>query len=126
MRTTTEGKFPSAEQLAQLSQRMKEVWKEHRAQGKEWRKVIGREDIRAGSNERRATGGVGPGSNSRHVITTIAVEFADEDTAVVDSYWLYYVDTHEVPRLTLMGHYHDTVVRTDDGWRMARREISFG
>jgi uncharacterized protein (TIGR02246 family) len=86
----------------------------------------GREDIRAGSNERRAAGGVGPGSNSRHVITTLAVGFDDDDTAIVDSYWLYYVDTHEVPRLTLMGHYHDTVVRTDGGWRMARREIAFG
>ena len=87
---------------------------------------FGREDIRAGSHERRASGGIGPGSNSRHVITTMAVDFADDDTAVVDSYWLYYVDTHEVPRLTLMGHYHDTAVRTDEGWRMHRREVSFG
>lgn len=86
----------------------------------------GREDIRAGSHERRATGTVGPGSNSRHVITTMAVSFADDDTAVVDSYWLFYVDTHEAPRLTLMGHYHDTVIRTDGGWRMHRREVAFG
>ena len=86
----------------------------------------GRADIRAGSEERRASGTVGPGSNSRHVITTLAVDLVERDRAIVDSYWLYYVETHEVPRLTLVGHYHDTVVRDGDTWRVSRREIAFG
>lgn len=87
---------------------------------------FGRADILEGSIARRAEGGVGPGSNSRHVVASTAVVFPDDDTAVADSYWLYFVETNEVPRLTLMGHYRDTVRRTDEGWRMARREVSFG
>lgn len=87
---------------------------------------FGRADILAGSIARRAEGGVGPGSNSRHVVASTAVDFTDDDTAVADSYWLYFVETNEVPRLTLMGHYRDTLRRTAEGWRMARREVSFG
>ncbi len=86
----------------------------------------GRDDIRAGSAERRAAGGVGPGSNSRHVVTSVAVELTGPDDAEADSYWLYWVDTHESPRVQLMGHYHDAFRRTADGWKLARREISYG
>jgi uncharacterized protein (TIGR02246 family) len=86
----------------------------------------GREDIRAGSAERRAAGGVGPGSNSRHMISTVVVEFDGPDVAVSDSYFTYVVDTHETPRVQLVGSYHDTLRRTPEGWLMARREITFG
>lgn len=86
----------------------------------------GRADILEGSIARRAEGGVGPGSNTRHVISTMAVDFADDDTAVVDSYWMFFVETDVAPRMTLIGTYHDTVRRTPDGWRMARREVAFG
>lgn len=53
---------------------------------------------RQGSHERRAAGGVGPGGNARHMITTMAVEFNGPDEAVCDSYFLFLVDTHETPR----------------------------
>lgn len=86
----------------------------------------GRADILAGSIARRADGGVGPGSNTRHVIATTAVEFTDADTAVADSYWMFYVETDAAPRLQLMGTYRDTLRRTADGWLMARREVSYG
>jgi len=86
----------------------------------------GRADILAGSIARRADGGVGPGSNTRHVIATTAVEFSDADTAVADSYWMFYVETDSAPRLQLMGTYRDTLRRTSDGWLMARREVSYG
>lgn len=86
----------------------------------------GREDIRQGSIERRAEGSVGPGSNSRHVIAGTATSFLDPDEAVADSYWMYFVNTATAAELRLVGHYRDTLVRTDAGWRMARREITFG
>lgn len=86
----------------------------------------GREDIRAGSAQRRAEGGVGPGSNTRHMIAGTAVSFSDPETAVADSYWMFFVNTDTQPELRLVGHYRDTVVRTAEGWRMARREITFG
>jgi hypothetical protein len=86
----------------------------------------GREDIRVGSAERRAAGGVGPGSNSRHMITTTVVEFPSADEAVAESYWVFFVDTHETPRADRVGYYRDTLARTAEGWLLARREITFG
>lgn len=86
----------------------------------------GRADIRAGGEARRATGEAGPGSHSRHMITTVAVEADGSDTAVADSYWLFYVDTDTTPTLKLCGTYHDTFRRTPDGWKLARRDITFG
>lgn len=86
----------------------------------------GRESIRQGSHERRAAGGVGPGSHTRHMITTVAVEFTGPDEAVSDSYFVFLVDTNETPRVQGVGYYHDTLRRTDEGWLMARREITFG
>lgn len=87
---------------------------------------FGRADILAGSIARRAEGGIGAGSNSRHVITGTAMDFISHDEAVADSYWIYLVETHEIPTIKLMGHYLDTAVRTEAGWRIARREITFG
>ena len=86
----------------------------------------GREDIRNGSIERRAAGGVGPGSNSRHVVTSTAMDFTTPDEAVADSYFVYIVETDVAARVQLVGHYRDTVVRTPAGWKMARREVTFG
>ncbi len=86
----------------------------------------GRADILEGSLARRAEGTVGPGSNSRHVVASTAVEFSSDDEAVADSYWVYYVETNVAPRVTLVGHYRDTLHRTATGWKMARREITFG
>jgi hypothetical protein len=60
------------------------------------------------------------------MVSTVAVDFTGPDEAVVDSYWVYWVDTHESPRVQLLGHYHDTLRRTSDGWLLARREIAFG
>jgi uncharacterized protein (TIGR02246 family) len=86
----------------------------------------GRDDIRAGSAQRRAEGGVGPGSASRHMITGTAMEFTSPDEAVADSYWMFIVNTDSQAELRLVGHYRDTALRTDVGWRLARREITFG
>ncbi|HEV8296815.1 MAG TPA: nuclear transport factor 2 family protein [Acidimicrobiales bacterium] len=86
----------------------------------------GRADILAGATERRTTGTTGPGSATRHVLTTIGVTIDDADTATTDSYWMFYGDTTTAPAVRLMGLYHDTFRRTDEGWKLARREITFG
>lgn len=85
----------------------------------------GRADIRAGSEARRAAGEVGRGSNSRHVVATIAVD-VDGDRATSDSYWMFYVDTSNAPRLQAMGTYRDEFVRAGGRWQLARRQIGFG
>jgi uncharacterized protein (TIGR02246 family) len=86
----------------------------------------GREDIRSGAEERRAGGVTGPGSNTRHVITTVSVQLEGEDAAAADSYFLFYQHTTMAPTLFNMGHYHDTFAREGDVWRLARRDITLG
>jgi 3-phenylpropionate/cinnamic acid dioxygenase small subunit len=85
----------------------------------------GHDDIRAGSLARRAAGETGPGSHTRHLVTTVAVTLAG-DRAEADSCWLFYVDTATEPRVRLMGTYHDEYQRTAAGWKLARRQITFG
>jgi uncharacterized protein (TIGR02246 family) len=86
----------------------------------------GRDDIRAGAEERRAGKVTGPGSNTRHVITTVSVQVGGEDAATADSYFLFYQHTRTAPTLFNMGYYHDTFARQGDAWRLARRDITLG
>lgn len=85
----------------------------------------GRGDIRSGGEQRRAAGEAGPGSSSRHVVNTVAVQVIG-DVAVATSYWQFYVDTSSEPRLQLIGQYDDRFVRTAEGWQLARRRITVG
>lgn len=85
----------------------------------------GRDNLLAGAIERRAAGTVGPGSNTRHVITTQAVS-VDGDEAASDSYFQFWVNTAAEPSIALFGTYQDRLVRTESGWKLAHRTISFG
>ena len=86
----------------------------------------GRADILAGARERRSQQVTGPGSATRHVITTLAVRVEDATTAIADCNWLFWRDTTTSPVLLNMGHYHDLVHREGGTWRIARREITLG
>ncbi|HEY1734096.1 MAG TPA: nuclear transport factor 2 family protein, partial [Acidimicrobiales bacterium] len=88
----------------------------------------GRDDILADARQRRDEGVTGPGSATRHVITTLVVTVGGvaEGMATADSYWLYYRDTTTAPVLAGMGQYHDTVRYDDGAWRIARRQIMVG
>jgi uncharacterized protein (TIGR02246 family) len=86
----------------------------------------GVDEIAAGVRERRAAGVQGPGSNTAHLVTTIAVAFDDDDVAVADSTWMFLGDTTTAPRIQSFGRYHDTLRRIDGAWRLARREIHVG
>lgn len=87
----------------------------------------GHADIRAGAAERRRTATAGPGSHTRHVVTTVAVAVDPGGTeAVAESVWLFYVDTAGTPRVQSMGSYRDTLVATPAGWKVRRREITLG
>ena len=85
----------------------------------------GHAEIRGGSEERRAAGQIGPGSNTRHVVSTMAVR-VHNDHAIADSVWQFYVDTNTAPRLQLMGTYHDELVRMNGEWKLAHRRITIG
>jgi uncharacterized protein (TIGR02246 family) len=86
----------------------------------------GRADILAGARERRRQNVTGPGSATRHIITTLAVQVEDAATATADSNWLFWRDTDSAPTLLNMGHYRDLLRREGGTWRIARREITLG
>ncbi|HEX5266495.1 MAG TPA: nuclear transport factor 2 family protein [Acidimicrobiales bacterium] len=86
----------------------------------------GRADIQAGARERRLAGQQGPGTGTRHVITTQAVRFEGPDGAVSDSYFLLAADTATAPTIRIVGHYHDLFRRVDGSWKLAQRRITPG
>lgn len=86
----------------------------------------GHAEIRAGAEERRASGLQGPGTESRHVLTTIAVSLERDDRATVRSYFLFFGSTSSQPVLRTMGQYDDVFVRGEHGWQLARRTITVG
>lgn len=85
----------------------------------------GRADIVAGSEARRAAGTSGPGTQTRHVLSTMDVE-VDGDTAQAASYWQFYVNTETAPTVLAMGKYNDTFVRSAHGWQLDHRRITTG
>jgi 3-phenylpropionate/cinnamic acid dioxygenase small subunit len=86
--------------------------------------VAGHEAIRADRVQRRASNFQGPGTNTRHINTTLAVRVDGTDTAEAESYWLFVTDTTTTaPVVQGIGRYHDTFRRTPDGWKLARRRI---
>lgn len=89
------------------------------------RPLQGHDAIRQGGLDRRGAGTAGPGSASRHLVTTTVVD-VDGDRALAESYWQFFVDTTSRPIAQVMGHYRDTLVRTPLGWRVSRREITIG
>ena len=86
----------------------------------------GRVEILEGARQRRRSGQQGPGTNSRHVITTQAVRFEATDSATSDAYFLFVADTTGAPVIRLIGHYHDAFRREQGGWKLARRQITPG
>jgi 3-phenylpropionate/cinnamic acid dioxygenase small subunit len=85
----------------------------------------GRADIRAGSQARRDSGEIGPGSATRHVVGTTVVDI-DGDGARATSYFQFFVQTSTTPQLRLLGQYDDDFVRCRDGWLLAHRRITLG
>jgi 3-phenylpropionate/cinnamic acid dioxygenase small subunit len=86
----------------------------------------GHAEIRQGAEERRASGLQGPGTDSRHVLTTIAVDLEGEDRATVRSYFMFFGTTSTAPALRTMGQYDDVLVKGMGGWQLAHRTITVG
>ena len=89
-------------------------------------RVQGRAAIRADRSERRRSGFQGPGTDTHHLVTTVAVDVGEDGTATADSYWLFVGDTRTQPTIRSIGRYQDTFHRLPSGWRLARRVISVG
>jgi uncharacterized protein (TIGR02246 family) len=86
----------------------------------------GHAEILQGAQERRASGLQGPGAQSRHVLTTIAVTMDGDARATVRSYFMFFGTTSTAPTLRTMGQYDDVVVKGERGWQLAHRTITVG
>jgi hypothetical protein len=80
----------------------------------------GKEGCVESSRQRRAAGRSGPGSGSRHLVTSTVID-VDGDSATGDITVLFYAAAHTEPALQLVVNYADEYVRTDDGWKLSRR-----
>ncbi|WP_194420675.1 nuclear transport factor 2 family protein [Microbacterium abyssi] len=85
--------------------------------------IRGRAALLAGVHERRDAGVQGPGTHTRHDVSSIVIE-VDGDRARARSYFRYYRKTDAVPELVAMGAYVDAFTLTPEGWRLQRRIIS--
>lgn len=86
----------------------------------------GHDAIAAGQTERAAAGLQGVGSNTMHVVTTTSVDVQSDDAATAYSSFLFVTSTSTMPSILNVGRYQDEFRRTDEGWKLARREIRFG
>jgi uncharacterized protein (TIGR02246 family) len=86
---------------------------------------LGRAEIRAAAERRRASLATGPDSHTRHLVGTVAVT-VDGDLAVAESYWQFYGSTDTKPELRSMGAYRDRFRREGGSWRLAERLITIG
>jgi hypothetical protein len=87
----------------------------------------GRDEVLAGVNERRAAKLQGPGSHSKHFVTTMLVAFESDQVAVSRSNFLVLNETNARPPVIYSaGEYRDRFVRSREGWKLARREIIAG
>ena len=86
----------------------------------------GRKDIRVGAEERRASGTTGPQSRTRHILTNLAIEVADDSNATGICYFMFLNGNTTPPSLVNFGVYRDTYRRDDGVWRLARRDITPG
>lgn len=86
-------------------------------------RVVGVAAIAADRGRLRAEKFQGPGTNTFHVNTTLAVRVLSETEAEAQSYWLFVSGDGE-PQVRKIGHYHDTFRRTPQGWKLAHRVVT--
>lgn len=102
------------------------VWEAHGIDGGVSGVRRGREEIRVAAEQRRASGLQGPGTATRHTLSTTAIEFESPVVATSRSVFAFYGSTTGTPELLSMGCYDDRLHRTADGWRLAHRVITLG
>jgi uncharacterized protein (TIGR02246 family) len=78
--------------------------------------------IRAMLEERLAPNPPAPGPTHRHLVANERVELDGDRASAVSTWALVSRAEGDVPSLTLLGTYRDTLVREDGRWRFAARE----
>lgn len=63
-------------------------------------------------------------AGTSHHVSNVVIDFVDDDTANVRSVlYAFHKYNRERPDGIVYGQYHDVIVRTDDGWKIQRREL---
>jgi ketosteroid isomerase-like protein len=87
-------------------------------------RLEGREAIRQDRERLRAVGFIGPGINTYHLNTTLAVRVLDDENAEATSYFMYIDGTQTPAVVEFVGTYTDTFVREADGWKLKHRIVT--
>lgn len=88
-------------------------------------RFTGHDELRKRIDDHRDDGTQGPGTNSRHLNTTLWITIDDDcQHAAAESYYLYLRNASEVPQVASTGRYNDRFIRTSDGWKYVERKIS--
>jgi 3-phenylpropionate/cinnamic acid dioxygenase small subunit len=88
---------------------------------------VDREAIIDGAESRREDGHQGPGTHTKHVVSTTSLTAtADADVVRAQTYYTAYVDTYDDPKVISVGHWDDEYVRTSSGWRLRSRRATRG
>jgi SnoaL-like domain len=87
---------------------------------------VGLAAIIESARQRRLAGTSGPGTNSRHLVTTMEIAFDDGDAARATSYFVFIADTASAPRIAVTGVYIDRLARIDGDWRITERVMTTG
>lgn len=74
----------------------------------------------------RAADLLGPGTNSKHLVTIMEIAFDDRDTARAASYFVFIADTASAPRIAVTGAYTDRLARIGGEWRITERVMTTG
>jgi 3-phenylpropionate/cinnamic acid dioxygenase small subunit len=90
------------------------------------RPVLGPAAVLEGMAQRRAAGSTGPGSNTRHCVTTVEVNLSSDSTAESHAAWLLVADTLGAKTVAVLGTYSDRWVKTPTGWKLAERVVKLG
>lgn len=88
--------------------------------------IQGHEAIRASAVQRFTARQQTLGPDTCHLVTNQIVDIDGPDTASSQSYMVFLADTRSQPVPRAVARYHDTIRRTPDGWKMARRRITLG
>lgn len=120
---TTDHAENLADYLALLTDDVVWVFPANPAAGTAAASYAGIEAVAEGAEARRAAGVQGPGTHTRHAVSSEVVELLGPDTARAHAYWCYYTDTHRSPKINSMGRYENEFRRVDGVWRLAKRVV---
>lgn len=93
------------------------VWEIHNRE-----RLCGRQTIIEAALQRWKRQVTGPDSNTRHIISTIAVSMLGDDRAKAKSAFQFYANVNETPILVAVGSYQDQFVKRGT-WQLAHRLI---